>query len=225
MSDNNDPLQYTSNDIHDDLWWVSFGNDVDSSNLWEKPGAYPYLQNKLEKFILQQELETRLKNQYQKYNYLGINIIDEYLEEQIIEPTDDCYTRMLQYINDCIFPITYIDIIYDDELQLRKIGKLIYEILYVDFFNSTFKMLMSNLKVKVNLDVLSFDDLTIRNNLMQIYTGLLKQSSTLAQINSDIKMASIKYSQAIDLFDNNVDGLKDNFLIPIISKYPSIGTF
>jgi len=84
---------------------------------------------------------------------------------------------------------------------------------------------MSNLKVKVNLDVLSFDDLTIRNNLMQIYTGLLKQSSTLAQINSDIKMASIKYSQAIDLFDNNVDGLKDNFLIPIISKYPSIGTF
>lgn len=204
-----------SDDIHDDLHYVSFRNDIDASNLLEKPSMSQYFDSQLEKFFNKEDLESRIKSQYCDLESLGIDFILN--NEDLI--SNDFLMEFLDYVNNNVFSITYIDIIYDDNTRLRNLGFQIYKILYVDFINETCKFLCRKLNINNANDILSFTNKEIRNNLIVIYTDLLNNASELAKLNSTINNAVIKFGQAIDLFDNDIDNFRINFLIPVLEKY------
>jgi hypothetical protein len=204
-----------SDDIHDDLHYVSFRNDIDASNLLEKPSMSQYFDDQSEKFNNRIDLESKIKSQYCDLDLLGIDFISN--NEDLV--SNDFLIEFLDYINNNIFSITYIDIIYDDDVRLRNLGFQIYKILYVDFVNETCKFLCKKLEVNSIEDILSFSNNNIRNNLIAIYTDLLNSASDLAKINKNINSSVVKFGQAIDLFDNDVTDFRINFLIPVLEKY------
>jgi hypothetical protein len=207
-----------SDDIHDDLHYVSFRNDIDASNLLEKPSMSQYFDDQSEKFNNRIDLESRIKSQYCDLDFLGIDFITN--NEDLV--SNEFLIEFLDYINNNIFSITYIDIIYDDDVRLRNLGVQIYKILYVDFINETCKFLCKKLEVNSAEDILSFSNNNIRNNLIAIYTDLLNNASELAKINKNINSSVVKFAQAIDLFDNDITDFRINFLIPVLERYSLI---
>lgn len=202
-------------DIHDILHYVNFANDIDSTDLRRRPSMYNWVQDQEDNDEKIKEIESEIKNQIYDLNNLGQDFVSD--NEKLIPNT--LLINILNYINDNIFSIAYIDIICEDKVRLRSLGRSIYQILYVDFINETFKFLCNALKVKYSNDILAFSDDIIKSKLITIYSDLSKQASALSKINPSIINSTIKYSQAVDLFDNDISDFKENFLIPVIEKY------
>lgn len=146
-----------------------------------------------------QELENNLKNQYIELNNLGYNYlngVNEIYEETCI--------NFIDYIHNNYIGINYIDQIKIDSRKLQYYTRSIYEILFVEFIH-----ILQN----INIDDLRFD-------VCKIYSNKLNSLNKLKSIDSsiDLKNQILKYTIAIDLFDNDVDKFIDNFYIPLKEK-------
>lgn len=160
-------------------------------------------------------LANKLSDQYINLNNIGIN----YLED--IYVSDGVLQDIIEYVNDAYLPIMNIDVIFEAPNQIQLIGRFIYEFMCVDMKNNLLPNVMKllNLHNSDELKTVSYD--LIKEYLLRAVQLKMKNLQKILKETSieDARYELLKFTYYIDLLDNNIEKLQDQYIIPMIDKY------
>lgn len=160
-------------------------------------------------------LANKLSDQYINLNNIGIN----YLED--IYVSDGVLQDIIEYVNDAYLPIMNIDVIFEAPNQIQLIGRFIYEFMCVDMKNNLLPNVMKllNLHNSDELKTISYD--LIKEYLLRAVQLKMKNLQKILKEASieDARYELLKFTYYIDLLDNNIEKLQDQYIIPMIDKY------
>lgn len=161
---------------------------------------------------LYRELMT---NQYINFINLGIN----YIEDILIDT--DTFEEMFMYVQDNYFPIYQADSFTEHPGHLQLFGRFTYEFLCVDLLNWILPKTCTSSGFKTCLDLRSIEIPALREKLLRtIVTRLnnlkaIDDQSSIPQTRQDL----YKLAYYVDVVDNDISGLVENFIIPVINRY------
>lgn len=145
------------NDI-DTVEHVSNTNDIKNDNSFIN----------MDEFIIE---NSRIKEQYIKFENLGINKIDSIDNEQV---RILIFKELIWYVHNNYFPIPNYEDIFISSLKCDEMGKLIYEFIVIDLYNMIIPNFFTLNKIIGISDVDKFITLNLKNDLMQFKNELIK---------------------------------------------------
>jgi len=163
-------------------------------------------------------IRLEIEEQYINLNNLGI----DFIKDSVIN--DDIYIDFINYIDDSYISIVNIQNIFDNPIQLQIIGKQIYQIFCVDIINEIIPRLLKYLEIKDSLELELVSESLIKDGLFNISQKKLELLKKLHDVNlsSLIRYEIIKTTLFIDIIDNDIESLLENFIFPICEKYASV---
>ena len=166
----------------------------------------PHIIKQINRFLVKEELDLDIQNQYVDLNNLGINYLEEFNElpeQSLIE--------MLDHINDHYFPILYMEAIQLHPQRLQTLGRYIYEILFVDMIKTTLPA----------LENISTDPQVLKKDLVEYFSNKLKAFETIQRVAGQVNMTAetLKWTTALDIFDTDLTDFIDTFIIPVLDQY------
>ena len=161
---------------------------------------------------IQQDIEFELKEQYIKHNNLGIDYIIQY-DKVNIQILND----MLVYVD--LNYIQLAELLNLDLDRLKILAKSVYDVLFVDFINTTIPQICNIRKLSNPLGLLQLKTTEIKTTLLDHYNNTLTQLNTLYKINPNLTGEMLKCSFAIDMFGTDIDMFCEEFMYPVIIQY------
>jgi hypothetical protein len=179
-------------------------------------GANEYI-----KFTADQEkreqLNLSIKDQYQNFNNLGINLLDN---DNDVILSDNNIADMIDFVNANYITVNNIDYIIVTAKSIQVVGRYLYELICIDLLNDIIPRILTTYKLST-VDLLSTDHDKIKEYLIQITMDkIIAMRDILSDTNNvNIKMMLYKWSFYLDLFDNDLETFRNEVLTPIIIKY------
>ena len=163
----------------------------------------------------QKNLEVLIEDQYIKIRDIGI----DYIEDKNIDPC--IYQNLVIFINDNYVPIVQFEEIISNERHLLVFGKILYSFLILDLYKTILpKLISSGLgKSSIDLRYLNIDEW--KYHLSLAVTERIRSLNIIRQTsdNIDLQNEQFKFTYYLDLIDNDITGLIESFIIPMINLY------
>jgi len=168
--------------------------------------------------LFNQLIKYQIEDQYINLKNLGI----DYINQNIVD--DNIYLDFIEFINDSYISIGNIQNIFDNPVQLQVVGKSLYEIFCVDIINEIIPKLLKFLNLQDSTEIELLSQSFIKDGLFNIgKTRLELLQKIYALNNSDkIRQQIIKEGLFIDIIDNDIELLLENFIFPISETYASV---
>ncbi len=163
----------------------------------------------------QQHYEQLIVEQYEKLMNLGKN----YIEGKTLD--NEIFENMFEYISDNYLPIPQLDYIVEHPAHIQIFGKFTYEFICVDLLNWIIPKTCTNNGITNSLDLRYIQILALKEMLLRTITTRL---TNLKSINNRLSISQSRidlYQIAfyVDLVDNDISGLVENFIIPMLNRY------
>jgi len=163
-------------------------------------------------------IREQIELQYINLQNLGI----DYIEQHIID--NNIYSDLIEFINESYVSIINIQTFFDNPVQLQVVGKSIYEIFCVDMINEIIPKLLKKFNLQDSTEIEILSQSFIKDGLFNIGKTKLDILQKIYNINNSnkIRYQIIKNGLFIDIIDNDIEMLLENFIFPISEKYASV---
>lgn len=163
----------------------------------------------------QEHYKELITNQYQNLINLGIN----YIEHIIIDI--ETFEDMFDYVSNNYLPIPRYDYIVEHPNHIQIFGKFTYEFLCVDLLNWIVPRTCTNNGIMNSLDLRYIQIPALKEMLLRT---IITRLNNLKAINNQLSISQSQkdlYQIAfyVDLVDNDISGLVESFIIPMINRY------
>lgn len=168
--------------------------------------------------LFNQLIKYQIEEQYINLQNLGI----DYIEQNIVD--DNIYIDLIEFINDSYISIGNVQNVFDNPVQLQVVGKSLYEIFCVDIINEIIPKLLKFLNLQDSTEIELLSQPFIKDGLFNIGKTRLELLQKIYNINNSdkIRYQIIKEGLFIDIIDNDIELLLENFIFPISETYASV---
>ena len=180
---------------------------------------YPELSSQSENlkisFEEQKHLENLIENQYIYQKGLGIDYSNNVLLNKVI------YENIILYVNENLIPIVQYETILENDKNCQLFGQIIYKFLVVDLLKDILPKIVTYRNVKTCQDLKFLDIDEWKYHLSLAVSDRVKTLNMIRQTsdNNQIALDHFKYTYYLDLIDNDITGLIERFIIPMINSY------